>query len=92
MAKPLAAAVLGAVEGVTEFLPISSTGHLIVAADLLRFESDVAFEIIQLGAVLVVTWFYHRQLLEQARRIAAGHQLSRGSYARMSSVSKCLFA
>ena len=70
MAEPLAAAVLGVVEGVTEFLPISSTGHLIVAADLLQFDSAAAFEIIiQLGAVIAVVWFYHRQLLEQARQL-----------------------
>lgn len=72
MAEPLAA-VLGVVEGVTKFLPISSTGHLIVAADPLRFDSDTAFEIIiQRGAALAVIWFYNRQLLAQARRIAAG--------------------
>lgn len=70
MANPLIAAVLGVVEGITEFLPISSTGHLIVAADLLQFESAAAFEIIiQLGAVVAVLWFYHRQLLEQARQL-----------------------
>ena len=39
MFHALAAAILGVVEGITEFLPISSTGHLIVAADLLNFNS-----------------------------------------------------
>ncbi len=70
MTNPLAAAVLGIVEGVTEFLPISSTGHLIVAADLLRFNSAAAFEIIiQLGAVFAVVWFYRQALLGQARQL-----------------------
>jgi undecaprenyl-diphosphatase len=68
----LKAAILGIVEGLTEFLPISSTGHLIVAADLLNFEGDAAstFEIfIQLGAVLAVLWYYRRDLLAQARAL-----------------------
>lgn len=78
MFNPVAAAVLGIVEGVTEFLPISSTGHLIVTADLLRFESAAAFEIIiQLGAVIAVIWFYHRQLLEQARLLPNDRSVQR---------------
>ena len=53
--------ILGLVEGVTEFLPISSTGHLIIAGDLLHFndEKGKIFEIvIQLGAILAVCWVY----------------------------------
>jgi undecaprenyl-diphosphatase len=55
------ALILGLVEGVTEFLPISSTGHLIIAGDLLNFndEKGKIFEIvIQLGAILAVCWEY----------------------------------
>lgn len=73
MADVLSAAVLGVVEGVTEFLPVSSTGHLIVAADLLRVrDANGVFEIaIQFGAVLAVLWHYRRDLLGQARSLSS---------------------
>jgi undecaprenyl-diphosphatase len=62
----LTAAILGLVEGLTEFLPVSSTGHLIVAASLLNYTGDKAklFEIvIQAGAILAVCWEYRRKLI-----------------------------
>jgi undecaprenyl-diphosphatase len=65
-------AVLGAVQGVTEWLPISSTGHLLIAARLLRFQGDIGgtFEIfIQLGTVVSVVVFYLGALLGQARAL-----------------------
>jgi undecaprenyl-diphosphatase len=61
------AAILGIVEGLTEFLPISSTGHLIVASSLLRFHGPqvATFEIaIQTGAMFAVIWEYRRRLLD----------------------------
>ena len=53
----LIAAILGVVEGLTEFLPVSSTGHMIIVGHLLGFEGDTAktFEVvIQLGSILAV--------------------------------------
>lgn len=61
------AAILGIVEGATEFLPISSTGHLILAGDLLNFmshEKRNVFDIaIQLGAILAVVWEYRTRFV-----------------------------
>jgi undecaprenyl-diphosphatase len=60
------AIIMGIIEGLTEFLPVSSTGHLILTADLLNFQDDRAkvFEVvIQLGAVLAVLVLYRRKFL-----------------------------
>jgi len=78
----LKAAILGTVEGLTEFLPISSTGHLILTASLLGFTGDKAklFEVaIQTGAMLSVIWYFRARIAkvvlglfssEPARRFA----------------------
>lgn len=70
----LKAAVMGVVEGLTEFLPISSTGHLILAGSLLDFTGErvKVFEIaIQTGAMVAVIWEYRAKLLGTVRGL--GH-------------------
>ncbi len=60
------AVVLGIVEGLTEFVPVSSTGHLIVVGSLLGMHGDLAnmFDVvIQLGAILAVCWEFRRKLV-----------------------------
>src|SRR3954447_9152200 len=62
----LDAIILGVIEGVTEFLPVSSTAHLLLAARLLGFESaGKAFEVlIQLGAILALLTVYAARILQ----------------------------
>ncbi|MFO1372041.1 MAG: undecaprenyl-diphosphate phosphatase [Candidatus Competibacteraceae bacterium] len=65
----LKALILGLVEAASEFLPISSTGHLIIVGSFLDFTGSRAetFEIfIQLGAILAVVWIYRERLLDMA--------------------------
>jgi undecaprenyl-diphosphatase len=76
------AAVLGLVEGATEFIPVSSTGHLIIVGDWLHLVDERAktFEIfIQLGAILAILWLYRRRLghmLVSTRRDASSRRLA----------------
>jgi undecaprenyl-diphosphatase len=70
----LKALIMGLVEAASEFLPISSTGHLIIVGDFLAFSGSqgATFEIfIQLGAILAVVWIYRTRILETV--LHAGH-------------------
>lgn len=74
------ALILGIVEGLTEFLPISSTGHLILAGDLLDFndEKGKVFEVaIQTGAILAVVWDYRAKFGAVARGLPHDPQARR---------------
>ena len=74
------ALILGVVEGITEFLPVSSTGHLIVVGDLLNFNNEKGklFEIvIQCGAILAIVWEYRARLTSVVARLPADPQARR---------------
>lgn len=74
------ALILGVIEGLTEFLPISSTGHLILFGDLLDFTGERAkvFTIaIQLGAILAVCWEYREKIISVVRGIGTNPAANR---------------
>lgn len=74
----LQALVLGVLEGLTEFLPVSSTGHLIIASDLMNFwtaDKRVVFEIaIQLGAILAICFEYRGKLADVSLGLLSGQR------------------
>jgi undecaprenyl-diphosphatase len=66
VAAPFEAAVLGAVQGLTEFLPVSSTAHLLLGERLLGFDdpNSVFTEMIQSGSMLAVLWLYRAKIFD----------------------------
>ena len=67
LALAIKALILGILEGLTEFIPVSSTGHLIIASSLLDFTGErakVFAIVIQMGAILAVCWTYREKLIE----------------------------
>ncbi len=77
----LKAMLLGFVEGLTEFLPVSSTGHLIITSYLIDFWTEdkrVVFEIaIQLGAILAICFLYREKLFKAATGFLSGNAADR---------------
>lgn len=71
----LKAIIIGIVEGITEFLPISSTGHMIIVGNLINFTGDFAnlFEVvIQLGAILAVVFLFWDKIWSSLKNLAPG--------------------
>lgn len=67
--------ILGIIEGLTEFLPVSSTGHLIIASDFLHFSGSYAnmfLIVIQLGAILAVIYYYREKIIDSLKHLKPG--------------------
>ncbi|ATD68652.1 MULTISPECIES: undecaprenyl-diphosphate phosphatase [Luteimonas] len=62
MSDPISALVLGIIEGITEFLPVSSTGHLLIAQHWLGARSDFFNIVIQAGAIVAITLVYRQRI------------------------------
>jgi undecaprenyl-diphosphatase len=70
----LQAIFLGIIEGLTEFLPISSTGHLIIAEHYIHFKdtAEIFTVAIQSGAIAAVIWYYRNDLVKKTKNLFAG--------------------
>src|SRR5262249_20014109 len=79
MSTIVQAALLGVVQGLTEFLPVSSTAHLLVGERLLGFSdpNSVFTEMIQLGSILAIVWLYRAKILEVVAGLATRPQSRR---------------
>jgi len=70
----LAAALLGIVQGVTEFLPISSTAHLLILGQMIGYEDPAFTVMIQLGSILAVMWLYRSKLVAVIAGLGSTHE------------------
>src|SRR4029079_2126474 len=71
MSSLVQAAILGVIQGLTEFLPVSSTAHLLIGARLLGFDDPggVFTVMIQLGSILAVMWLYRTKIIHIVTRL-----------------------
>jgi len=76
MSLPIKAFIMGIVEGLTEFLPISSTGHMIIVGEFIDFKGGVFFTtfevVIQLGAILAVVYYYRHKIASSLKHLRPG--------------------
>src|SRR5947209_2133350 len=79
MPSTLQAAILGVVQGLTEFLPVSSTAHLLIGERLLGFSDpgSVFTEMIQLGSILAIMWLYRAKILRTIAGLATDPEARR---------------
>lgn len=73
----LVAALLGIIQGLTEFLPVSSTAHLLVAGRILGYEDPAFTVMIQLGSVLAIMWLYRAKILAVLRGLPTEREAQR---------------
>lgn len=90
----LVAALLGVVQGLTEFLPVSSTAHLLVGERLLGFEDpgSVFTEMIQLGSIVAIVWLYRAKVLEVVRGLPTRPEARRFALMLVVAVAPALVA
>lgn len=90
----LIAALLGAIQGVTEFLPVSSTAHLLVFGRLLGYDDPGgAFTVmIQLGSILAIAWLYRARLAAVVRGLPSDQEARRLAWALLVAVVPALVA
>jgi undecaprenyl-diphosphatase len=73
----LVTAILGVIQGLTEFLPISSTAHLLIGGELLRYDDPVFTVMIQLGSILAVMWLYRAKIIGVTAGLTRDHDARR---------------
>ena len=73
----LIAAILGVIQGLTEFLPVSSTAHLLVAGRLLGYEDPAFTVMIQLGSMLAIMWLYRAKIAAVVRGLPSDRDAQR---------------
>ena len=90
----LVAALLGIVQGLTEFLPVSSTAHLLVGERLLGFQDpgSVFTEMIQLGSIVAIVWLYREKVLDVARGLPTRPEARRFAFMLAVAVAPALVA
>ena len=88
----LIAAILGVIQGLTEFLPVSSTAHLLVAGRWLGYEDPAFTVMIQLGSMLAIMWLYRAKIAAVIRGLPSDRDAQRFALMLMIAVVPALVA